>query len=246
MSGTNSSAPGSGAAPEASLLSFTVHSMPSPADVGAVVGAGVGDAATRRTANGRLKMLLLLLVCAAPVIASYLTYFVIRPEGRTNYSELIEPQRPIPAQLPLTDLQGQAVDPMSLRDQWLLIVVAGGACDAACERHLWVQRQLRETLGREKDRLTKVWLIDDGVAPRAETLQAISVGTPAIVLRVPPAALAAWLSPAPGQALEAHMAIVDPMGNWMMRVPADPDPAKLKRDIDKLLRASAGWNVPKP
>ncbi len=238
MSGTNSSAPGSGAASDAALLSFTVHSMPLPADA--------GDAASRRTANGRLKMLLLLLVCAAPVIASYLTYFVIRPQGRTNYSELIEPQRPIPPQLPLTDLQGQRVDATSLKDQWLLVVVSGGACDAVCERYLWVQRQLREALGRDKDRLTKVWLIDDAAAPRTETLQAISVGTPALALRVPRAALADWLAPAPGQALEAHMAIVDPMGNWMMRVPADPDPAKLKRDVDKLLRASAGWNVPKP
>ena len=26
--------------------------------------------------------------------------------------------------------------------------------------------------------------------------------------------------------------------------PADPEPAKLKRDVDKLLRASAGWDKP--
>ena len=36
--------------------------------------------------------------------------------------------------------------------------------------------------------------------------------------------------------------IVDPLGNWMMRVPADPDPAKRKRDVERLLRASAGWD----
>jgi hypothetical protein len=27
-----------------------------------------------------------------------------------------------------------------------------------------------------------------------------------------------------------------------MRVPADPEPGKLKRDVEKLLRASAGWD----
>ena len=69
MSGSNSSAPGSSVAPEP--LSFTVHSMPSPA---------LGDTA-RRTAAGRLKMLAVLAVCAAPVVASYLTYFVFRPES---------------------------------------------------------------------------------------------------------------------------------------------------------------------
>jgi hypothetical protein len=233
MSGSNSSAQGSGATlPEP--LNFSVHSLPSPE---------LGDAA-RRTASGRLKMLLVLLVCAAPVVASYLTYFVIRPEGRSNYSALILPQRPLPAELPLTDLQGKVVASGSLRGQWLLVVVAGGACDAACEKHLWLQRQLRETLGREKDRVDKLWLVTDNLAPRAEILAAISGGTPTQVLRVPTATLAAWLEPAAGQSLTDHLYIVDPMGNWMMRSPADPEPARLKRDVEKLLRASASWDLP--
>ena len=215
-------------------LSFAVHSLPTP---------GFDDVA-RRTASGRLKMLLVLLVCAAPVIASYLTYFVIRPQGRTNYSELILPQLPLPATLPLTDLQGKAVAADSLKGQWLLVVVGGGGCDAMCEKQLWVQRQLRETLGRDRDRLDKVWLIDDGASPRPQTLQAISGGMPATVLQVPRAALSAWLSPAADHTLEQHLYIVDPMGNWMMRVPADPEPARLKRDIEKLLRASASWDLP--
>lgn len=232
MSGSNSSARGSGALPEP--LSFSVHSLPSPE---------LGDAA-RRTASGRLKMLLVLLVCAAPVVASYFTYFVIRPEGRSNYSALILPQRPLPDELPLVDLQGKAVAARSLHGQWLLVVVGGGACDAACEKHLWLQRQLRETLGREKDRVDKLWLVTDNATPRAETLAAISVGVPAQVLRVPLAALAAWLEPAAGQSLADAIYIVDPMGNWMMRSPADPEPARLKRDVEKLLRASASWDLP--
>ena len=200
--------------------------------------------AQRRTASGRLKMLLVLLVCAAPVLASYLTYFVIRPEGRTNYSELMAPLRPIPADLPLADLQGGPVPADNLKGQWLLVVVSGGACDATCERHLWMQRQLRETLGREKDRLDKVWLINDTAAPRPQTLDAIRTNTQATVLRVPPAALAAWLQPTKGHEITDHLYIVDPLGNWMMRVPAAAEPAKLKRDVEKLLRASAGWDTP--
>src|SRR5689334_19642910 len=149
MSGSNSSGPVGAIAEDAAPLAFTVHTMPSP----------VADDVARRTAAGRVKMLLLLLVCAAPVIASYIAYFVIRPDGRTNYSELIIPTRPIPSGLSLTDLDGRAVRPDTLKGQWLLVVVAGGACHAACERHLWIQRQLREALGREADRLDKVWLI---------------------------------------------------------------------------------------
>lgn len=234
MSGSNSSAPGSAAKPDgASPLSFTVHSMPTPAvdDVG------------RRTASGRLKMLFVLLVCAAPVIASYLTYFVIRPEGRTNYSELIDPQRMLPASLPLTDVQGRSVAPNSLRGQWLLVVVSGGACDTACEKRLWLQRQLREALGREKDRLDKVWLVVDDAPLRDETVKAVQAGGATTVLRVARDDLSAWLQPAAGQPLEQHFYIVDPMGNWMMRAPGEPEPARLKRDLEKLLRASASWDT---
>ncbi|CAM5783479.1 SCO family protein [Rhizobacter fulvus] len=216
-----------------SPLSFTVHSMAAPA---------LDGDATRRTKSGRLKMLLVLAICAAPVIASYLTYFVIRPEGRTNYSELIQPQRPLPGTLPLTDLQGRAVSPESLKGQWLLVVVSNAACDAACEKHLWLQRQLRETLGRDADRVDKLWLITDGATPRPETLAGVTTNTDATVLRVPRPALAAWFEPAAGRTLEDHLYIVDPLGNWMMRAPPDAEPAKLKSDVVKLLRASAGWD----
>jgi hypothetical protein len=187
-------------------------------------------------------MLLVLAVCAAPVVASYLTYFVIRPQGRTNYSELIEPQRPLPATLPLVDLHGQPVAAASITGRWMLVVVSAGACNPVCERNLWIQRQLREALGRDRDRVDKVWFITDAQAPRAATLQAVATGTPAAVLQVPESALSGWLAPATGHALAEHLYIVDPLGNWMMRAPPDADPAKLKRDVERLLRASAGWD----
>jgi hypothetical protein len=65
------------------------------------------------------------------------------------------------------------------------------------------------------------------------------------VLRVDAQALAAWLEPAAGQRLEDHLYLVDPLGHWMMRMPAKLDQssaAKVKRDLDRLLRASASWD----
>lgn len=232
MSGSKSSVPAAGAEP----LSFTVHGV-------AVPDLAQGPRADPRQVRiGRLKMLAVLLVCAAPVIASYFTYFVIRPEGRTNYAELVQPPVELPATLPLRDLQGARVDAASLRGQWLLVSVAGGACDAACEQHLLLQRQLREALGREKDRLDKVWLVADDVPLRPELAEAVARGVPTTVLRVDAAALAAWLKPAAGRTLADHLYVVDPMGNWMMRTPPAPDGMRLKRDIERLLRASSSWD----
>jgi len=212
---------------------LTVHSLPE---------ARLGDAA-RSVRHGRLKMLLVLLVCAAPVIASYITYFVIRPEGRTNYGALITPTRALPA-LPLHDLDGRTVEAASLKGQWLLVAVAAADCDSACEKTLFTQRQLREMTGRERDRIDKVWFVVGDAAMPASLREIVDADPALRVLRVPRDALAAWLSPAPGQALEDHLYLVDPMGEWMMRMPANPDPAKVKHDLDKLLRASGSWDRP--
>lgn len=232
MSGSSSLRPKATAAAPAEALSFAVHSMPAPV---------LAD--ERRTRAGRVKMLALFAMCAAPVVASYFTYFVIRPDTTSNYSELITPTRAMP-DLPLKDLQGKSVSASSLEGQWLLVVVASGRCDEGCEGLLFLQRQLRETLGRDKARVDKLWLVSDDLALRPEVVKAISLGTPARVLRVPREALSRWLAPAAGHSLEQHLYVVDPMGHWMMRAPANPEPAKLKSDIEKLLRASASWDLP--
>ncbi len=196
-----------------------------------------------RTASGRWKMLAVLLVCAAPVVASYFTYYVIRPEGRRNFGELIEPQRSLP-DLPSLNLIGEKSNLQALRGQWLLLSVAGGACDDLCQRHLYLQRQMRESLGKDKDRVDWVWLIPDSVAVPDKLLPAIKDAT---VLRVSPAELSAWLAPAGGHQLAEHLYLVDPIGNWMMRFPAKLDlssAAKAKNDLERLLRASAAWDLP--
>lgn len=215
-------------------LGLTVHAMP------AINSSGVRSADTR---SGRWKMILVLLVCASPVVASYFTYYVVRPEGRRNFGELINPQRPLPA-LATRTLDGKAGTLTALKDQWLLLSVAGGACDTRCEQNLYFQRQLRESLGREKNRLDRVWLVDDDLPVRPALLPALAAAT---VLRVQPGDLAQWLepAPAPGKRLQDHLYLVDPMGNLMMRFPADMDAeaaAKAKRDLDRLLRAANSWD----
>lgn len=67
------------------------------------------------------------------------------------------------------------------------------------------------------------------------------------MLRVDAQALSAWLAPATGHAIEDHLYVVDPMGHWMMRFPAGLDAAgaaKAKRDLERLMRASASWDQP--
>jgi hypothetical protein len=234
MSGSNSSSPAA-AKPGAfdQPLGLTVHSLPLPQE------AAMEDA--QRTRTGRWKMLVVMLVCAAPVLSSYFMYYVVRPDGRRNYGELVEPQRPLPSVV-ATTLDGKPVPLPTLQGQWLLVSVAGGACDAACEKHLYLQRQLREGLGKDKDRIDWVWLVNDAVPVRDALKPALHDAT---VLRVDGAQLAQWLQPAQGQALADHLYVVDPLGHWMMRFPPATDTAgaaKVRRDLERLMRGSAGWD----
>ena len=213
-------------------LELTVHALPR---------MDGSDVNLQRTRMGRWQMLLVLLICAAPVVASYLAYYVVRPHTLSVFGTLIDPQRPLP------DLVGVAPDGeksnlRALKGQWLLVTVSGGACDATCQQYLYMQRQLRESLGKEKDRVDRVWLVNDDVAIAPALLPALKG---AVVLRVPAAELAAWLAPQQGHGLAEHLYLVDPMGNWMMRFPAGLDlqgAGKAKRDIGRVLRASDSWD----
>jgi hypothetical protein len=233
MPGSNSSNPAAKSGALDQPLGLTVHSLPEPRE------AALAD--EQRTRGGRWKMLLVLAVCVAPMVASYFMYYVVRPEARRSHGELIDPQRPIPS-LTGTDLAGRTVSLPTLQDQWLLVSVASGACDAACEKHLYLQRQLREGLGKDKDRLEWVWLIPDDAPVREELRPALQKAT---VLRVDGRQLAQWLSPARGHQLADHLYVVDPMGHWMMRFPPGEDldgAAKVRKDLERLMRASAGWD----
>jgi hypothetical protein len=227
MFGSNSSSPD---AKTEQPLDLTVHSLPTAAS----------DAPQAQTRWGRIKMLLVLAVCAAPVVVSYFTYYVIKPKGTRNYGDLIAEPKPLPS-INGVDLNGKGVPLAQLRKQWLLVSVAGGACDALCEKHLYQQRQLREVLGKEKERLDWVWFVSDEVPVKAELLAALKTAT---VLRVSASDLGTWLAPAAGQKLSDHLYLVDPHGQWMMRFPAQADPYKVKADIDRLLRAAASWDTP--
>lgn len=216
-------------------LEMTVHSMPQSDSMpqSAVIA--------ERTKTGRWRMLLVLLLCASPVIASYVTYYFIRPEGRRNFGELINPQRVVP-DLNATQLSGASVNVQTLTGQWLLVSVSGGACDAVCQKHLYLQRQLRESLGKEKDRLDWVWLVSDAAPVPDALLPALKGAT---VLRLPAEQITTWMQPAADQQLTDHLYLVDPMGNWMMRFPPGLDAAaakKAKSDIDRVMRASASWD----
>lgn len=192
--------------------------------------------ANKSKATGRWKLFLVVLICASPMIASYLTYFVIKPQSRTNYGELIDPRsHPMPS-LGSTSLDGKPTELDAYKGKWIMLQADGGECAEKCRTKLFQQRQLRLTTGKEMERIERVWLVTDD-KPVDTTLLREYDGTR--VLRADPAKLRQWLPVEEGAGIADHVYMIDPLGNLMMRFPKNPDPNKMKKDISKLLRASS-------
>src|SRR5581483_549688 len=151
-------------------------------------------------------VLLILALCAAPVVAAWLAYFVWPPASRTNHGELVE-AHPL-SDPPLERLGGGAFRLSSLRGKWLLVQLDGGACDAACRGKLLYMRQLRLTQGKDMDRVERVWLVTDAAGALAREF------------------------PAAGHPKD-YIYVVDPLGNVMLRWSRSLDPDGMKRDLSR-------------
>ena len=185
--------------------------------------------------SGRWKLLAVLAVCASPLIFSYLTYYVIKPAGRTNYGDLIDPRaHPVPV-LGATTLDGKPTELDAYKGKWIMLKVGPSACARDCMDQMFAIRQVRSMQGKEMDRIERVWAITDD-KPLDTIVMREFDGTR--LLRIKPEALKAWLPVEPGTSMTDHIYMIDPLGNLMMRFPKDPDPNKIKKDLSRLLKAS--------
>lgn len=196
--------------------------------------ASVINAQTRR---GRIQMLLLLLACAAPVIASYLAYYVFKPEGgKTNFGALVQP---------VQDMNPAWFD-IPFNGKWTLLVARpAGECtikNESCLETLFLMRQLRIAVGRESSRVQLVWVNTDGKAVDPEVLLAYdqkTAGFQIVDLPVNPklrAEFNVWLNrDGAGQKIQ----LIDPSPAKMMIFPVTNSPKEfgsIKKDLEKLLR----------
>lgn len=192
------------------------------------------DTQTRR---GRIQMLLLLLACAAPVIASYLAYYVFKPEGgKTNFGSLVQP---------VQDMNPAWFD-IPFNGKWTLLVARpAGECtikNESCLEALFLMRQLRIAVGRESGRVQLVWVNTDGMPVDPEVLLAYDQKTAGFqVLNLPAdpnlrAEFEVWLNrDGAGQKIQ----LIDPSSAKMMIFPVTNSPKEfgsMKKDLEKLLR----------
>ncbi len=187
----------------------------------------VTGTAGAKSSRARRTLVAVAAVAIAPVALSYALYYLMPRESRANYGELL-PTQPI-ASVAGTLADGKPFRLTDLKGRWVMLMVASGPCDAACERMLYASRQARTMQNAEESRVVRALLAAGGTPPSA----AIAARHPGlVVVQVPPAALAAL--PRGDHAIY----LVDPLGNQVLAWPVDPDVKALSKDLARLLKAS--------
>ena len=166
-----------------------------------------------------------------PLLIAALLYFRgegLQPEGRVNQGALLEPivaiSDAVPGSAILADNEGH----------WLLIYNNPRACDESCRDALYTIRQSRLMLGREMDRVKRVFLHGES-APDTVFIAEEHAGL--ITLR--DEALAGLLdSKRPESLATGGYYLVDPLSNVVLYFPPDIDPANMVDDIKRLLKLS--------
>ena len=165
----------------------------------------------------RNKALWIALVCAAPLVLGTAAYLLgWSPGAPSNYGELLKPRAV------------EAAPVRELRGKWILVTFDAAACDAPCERKLYIARQVRRAQGKDMERIERLWVITDSGKPRPDILAATE-GT-----RI---SREKDLKRFDVNAAD-YIYLVDPLGNLMMRFPSDPDPSQVIKDLQRLLKYS--------
>ncbi len=179
-----------------------------------------------------------------PFIAAFVIYRWFPhwlPSERTNYGELIDPPRSLPA-LTLTDVDGKALTEGDLKGHWSLVYLAPAICEAPCQERQHFAHQLWTALNEKRAKLVRVY-----IAPEAENLGPVraQIGAEHEDLQ--------WLAGAGTAHYELRrffeirnteaLYLIDPFGNWVMTYVPSPGPngmqedfKGMQKDLKKLLK----------
>jgi cytochrome oxidase Cu insertion factor (SCO1/SenC/PrrC family) len=184
-----------------------------------------------RQRKGRVQLLLIAAVFLGPLALAAWLYFAgqnLTPAARTNHGVLLQPIISLPEVAPDSPLY-ERID-----GYWVLLYANPAACDDACEFSLYTLRQSRLMLGKEMDRLVRVFLHGDTApdtvlhADEHEGLITLQDGNLEELL----------YNKKPRDLDAGGYYLIDPLGNLVMYFRPDIDPGAMVEDIKHLLELS--------
>lgn len=190
--------------------------------------------------RSRSQFWILIAVFFAPLVIAFVLYYGIddwRPVGQTNYGELVQPPRPVPA-IELRSVDGEALPEAVFKGKWTLVYIGPGSCDTRCREALTLIRQTRLALNDDLPRVQRLFLSTGECCDRAY----FSSEHPGLLVGTLEGEAGAKLREvfAIAEPVEeaGRIFIVDPLGNLMMSYSPATEPKGLLQDMKKLLKLS--------
>ena len=181
--------------------------------------------------SGRLQLLLIAAVFIGPLIVAAWLYSggeELQPEGRSNQGALLEPIVNLDDVLPGSPV-AEHYD-----NAWVLLYMNVAECEETCRDALYAYRQARLMLGKEMDRVSRVFLHGD-TPPDTVFLGEEHPG----LITIEDSGLESLLNnKKPADVPAGGYFLIDPHGNLVMYFRPDLDPADMVDDIKHLLRLS--------
>jgi hypothetical protein len=181
--------------------------------------------------KGRVQLILVAAVFLGPLALAAWLYFAgqeLTPAGRTNNGALLEPIVNLVEVLPDSPLNAVG------DGYWSLVYANPAACDESCQHALYTLRQSRLMLGKEMDRLVRVFLHGDTL-PDTVLLAEEHEG----LITLQDSSLNDLLENKKPAELElGGYFLVDPLGNLVLYFRPDIDPSAMVEDIKHLLELS--------
>jgi len=184
----------------------------------------------KKTTWARVQMLLIASVFFGPLAVATWMYYggYFQPEGRTNHGALLEPIINVVAEAP-----GSMVA-TSGDGYWVLIYTDDGECAESCKKALYTIRQSQKMLGKEMDRLLRVFLHGES-SPDTVFLADEHAG----LISLRDEDLSVLLNnKKPAELSAGGYFLMDPLGNLVMYFEPDMDPSDMVDDIKRLLKLS--------
>jgi cytochrome oxidase Cu insertion factor (SCO1/SenC/PrrC family) len=185
--------------------------------------------------KGRFQLLLLVLVFVLPVLAVVMLHWADwRPEGK-SYGELVRPPRSLAFPV-LQTFRHEPFDAVAWQGHWHLVYVTAQECSESCRSDLHMLRQLHASLGKEIDRLQRVWIIAG--PPPAEIATVASQYQDLVILPQSGAFATQFDLPYIQAADSGRIYVVDPLGHLVMSYPPNSNPYGIRKDLMRLLSYS--------
>lgn len=178
----------------------------------------------------RPQLFLIALVFFGPLLVAAWMYYGghFGAAGASNNGALLEPITNLPEVLPDSEVLEKG------HGSWLLIYANAADCGDSCRDALYTMRQGRQMLGKEQNRLLRVFLHGD-TPPDTVFIAREHQG----LITTQEAGLDRLLTnKKPDELPNGGYYLVDPLGNLVMYFRPDMNPSEMVDDIKRLLKLS--------